>query len=199
MKRVLVAGIVGGFVAFLWMCISWGMLPWHQVGITKFENEEAVASVISENAPESGVYLLPYVALESLQSSIEEDKEVYQEQKKAIHDNPMIFAQINRHGIRDYSPLTYIWNILSLCVCVSFVAYLLTLLKLDTTYFKRFYFCVIFGLSTSIFAQLPGWVWFGASGSYVGIMIIDTVITWALVGLVLASIVKPKFQLKQMM
>ncbi|PCI75407.1 hypothetical protein COB21_05690 [Candidatus Aerophobetes bacterium] len=199
MKRVILGAVLGGIVSFSWMCISWGMLPWHHVGVSSFKNEDQVARVIRENTGKSGVYMLPYVALETLHRNVKEDVSIYKEQKKALKEYPLIFLQLNKNGVKDFSFLSSLASFLTQCVSVGFVAYLLTLLKLESSYLKRFCFCVIYGLSSAIFFQEPSWNWFGSSSAYTAIMIVDATITWALAGFVLAAIVKPRFKLRQML
>src|SRR5579864_3434359 len=58
-QKLFKCALVGGFVLFLWGAISWTVLPWHKMNMMKFDSEDRVASVIEDNAPVSGLYVLP--------------------------------------------------------------------------------------------------------------------------------------------
>jgi hypothetical protein len=196
-KKVILGALAGGVVSFVWMCISWGILPFHHAGVSSFENEERVARVLQENTYNSGVYFLPIVAIKTLGKNIHEDEELIRDQKKAVKKNPVVFMQINKQGIDDASVSTFFVSFLIQCLSIGFVAYLLTLLKLSSSFLTRFYFAVLYGLSASLFFLEPGFSWFGAGFTYTIMMVIEAVINWALVGLTLAAIVKPRFDPKQ--
>ncbi|MEK6698785.1 MAG: hypothetical protein AABZ10_07060 [Nitrospirota bacterium] len=60
MKKHILPSILAGIVLFVWGFISWALLPWHMTVANKFADEAAVSRVLKENAPQSGVYYLPF-------------------------------------------------------------------------------------------------------------------------------------------
>lgn len=60
MKKNLLLSIVAGLVLFVWGFISWAVLPWHMMVANGFADEAAVSQVLKENAPQEGVYYLPF-------------------------------------------------------------------------------------------------------------------------------------------
>lgn len=196
-KKVILGALAGGVVSFVWMCVSWSILPFHHAGVSSFENEERVAKVLQDNTYSSGVYFLPSVAIKTLGKNIRKDKELIRDQKKAVKKNPVVFMQINKQGIGDVSFSTFFVSFLIQCLSIGFVAYLLTFLKLSSGFLTRFYFAVLYGLSASLFFLEPGFSWFGAGANYTIMMVIEAVINWSLIGLTLAAIVKPRFEPKQ--
>src|SRR5687768_14496902 len=59
-NRVLVGGIAGGVVLFFWSFVSWMLLPWHNMTMSRFENESIVLEMLEHQAPREGVYLAPF-------------------------------------------------------------------------------------------------------------------------------------------
>ena len=53
-------------------------------------------------------------------------------------------------------------------------------------------FLRIAGLAASVIADLPNWNWWGYSGAYVAVNLVDYTLTWLLAGLVIAKIVSPR-------
>src|SRR5262245_12672403 len=60
MKRNLLLSLLAGVVLFVWGFVSWVVLPWHMNVAKKFADETAVAQFLKQNAPEGGIYYLPF-------------------------------------------------------------------------------------------------------------------------------------------
>src|SRR3989338_6744072 len=60
--KVLKAGLLGGYILFVWGWFSWIYLPWHPWyagAVQSFTHEESVEAVLTANAPKAGIYVLP--------------------------------------------------------------------------------------------------------------------------------------------
>ena len=53
-------------------------------------------------------------------------------------------------------------------------------------------FLAIAGLAASVIADLPNWNWWGYSGAYVAVNLVDYTFTWLLAGLVIAKFTQPR-------
>lgn len=58
-KRVLIAGIAGGILMFLWGGLWHDQLPTGLAGLRSLPGEQAVVNVLKANVPEPGMYLFP--------------------------------------------------------------------------------------------------------------------------------------------
>src|SRR5437868_4078102 len=58
-KSIWLGGVLGGLAVFVWLTLSWMVLPLHNAALLKFKDEIAVTAVIGAQAPQSGMYLLP--------------------------------------------------------------------------------------------------------------------------------------------
>ena len=59
MKRVVIAGIAGGFVMFIWGFVSHVLLPIGEIGLDKLPNEETTLAAMRNQIDEPGLYFFP--------------------------------------------------------------------------------------------------------------------------------------------
>lgn len=59
MQRILLAGVVGGLVVFLWGAVAHLVLPFGHLGFTAAPGEAAAIAALKEALPEPGLYALP--------------------------------------------------------------------------------------------------------------------------------------------
>lgn len=176
MKRIFLATLAGAVVAFLWGFVSWVLLPWHQMD--EFKNDEAVAKVITENAPEHGLYVLPKHIDDKADS-------------KAITDGPFVYAVV-RPGKLD-AP----WKESSAMMgsfCIQLAGALIIAIAIHriraTRYVSRASVGPAMGLFAGITVALPVWNWFELPDSHTLAQLLDPLIAWTLAGLVIAAIIK---------
>ncbi len=186
-KSLVLGTILGGLMAFIWSSISWELLGWHEKDMLRFQNEDEVSAVIASHSSKDGVYLLP--SMPSGEGMTAEQKK--QAQATAIakmQAGPIMFAAVRRGGFGSYARGLII-QLLSLMAA----AFLLTWLVLQTcglSYAHRVAFLAVVGLAASVIVDLPNWNWWGFSGSYTAVNLIDSTITWLIAGLVIAKVTK---------
>ncbi len=182
--RVTKSFVLGGLVAFIWMMISWMAFSWHCWTMHGFQNESAVAQVIMNNAPKSGVYMLPDFC------GVTGD--LFLQKQQAMKQGPLVFASVSREGFDFTSPWHYIASIVIQLVGALFISWILWHFR-NHTYWKKVWTVVLIALIAGILAFLPAWNWWGFSFGYVLTEIIDLVIAWFLAGLVMAWAMKPDY------
>ena len=187
-KRLVLGAILGGITAFLWSFVSWSLLPWHERTLHSFQNEDEVSVVISSHAATSGNYILP--SGPSQQGLSGEQKKAAEEiRMQKMEKGPLMFAAIRKEGFGSF-PKVLITQLL----CQMFAALLLTWMLLQTvglSYARRVAFLAVAGLVASVIADLPNWNWWGYSGEYVSLNLVDYTVTWLLAGLAVAKVAYP--------
>ena len=173
MKKTLPLSLVAGAVLFVWGFISWAVLPWHESVAYKFSDEAAVAQVLKANAPEQGVYYLPFA---------EEDHKPG-EAAAFVNVLPQGF-DMNMGKLMGIGLLTQIIS--------AFLVLLLLRQTRGLSYMGKVMFVALVGLTIGFVSHAPYWNWFGFSTSYVMVIILDTVIGWTLTGLVIARFSEEK-------
>lgn len=185
-KSLILGGLSGGLVLFVWGSISWMVLPWHAITLEKFTDEIAVAQVLTANAHQPGVYILPNAHKqdptlpEPLRKAAEEDA------MNRARLGPFMFASIAPHGWGSMGTAMLI----GLCTQIV-AAFLATWLLLNTkglNYLARVRFLVMLALAVAVLAHVPYWNWWSFSASFTLVMFADTLIGWVLAGFVIAKL-----------
>ncbi|MFZ0565304.1 MAG: hypothetical protein WAM28_03880 [Chlamydiales bacterium] len=181
MGRALTKGaLLGGIILFIWMMISWMVLPWHCTVMRTFKNEEIVAQTILDNTESDGVYILP---------NLYEKKITDEERTALMKKGPVMFASVQRYGFDVDSIAPYV----SALIIQIIGAFLVTFLLLQTSglgYLRKVLFITVIGLTLGVLGELPKWNWWGFSIGYVGVEMLDFLIGWFLAGLVIALFVR---------
>ena len=187
-KRLILGAILGGITAFLWSFVSWSVLPWHERTLHSFQNEDEVSAVISSHAAISGNYILP-TGPSQQGLSAEQKKAAEEIRTQKMQKGPLMFAAIRKEGFGSF-PKVLVTQLL----CQTFAALLLTWMLLQTgglSYARRVAFIAVAGLVASVIADLPNWNWWGYSGEYVSVNLVDYTVTWLLAGLAIAKVAYP--------
>jgi hypothetical protein len=189
MKSLLLGTILGGLTAFIWSSISWAVLTWHEKPVLVFQNEDEVAAIIASHSTQSGIYILPGAG--STEGMSADQKKTAETARMAkMQNGPLVFAAIRRDGFPSYTRGLTI-QLLSIFAA----AFLLTWMLLQTSglsYAGRVGFLAVAGLAASVIVDLPNWNWWGFSGTYTLVNLVDFTVTWMLAGFVIAKVAKPR-------
>lgn len=170
MKRNLLLSVVAGVVLFVWGFISWAVLPWHNMVANKFTNEASVAQALKENAPQQGVYILPF------------------SEKDHGPNQVGAFANVLPQGTDMNMGKQMAAGIITQIIGAFLVLMLLGQAR-GLTYWGKVGFVALVGLIIGFVSHAPYWNWFGFPAPYVLVTILDTAIGWTLAGLAVARFV----------
>ncbi|MEM7174650.1 MAG: hypothetical protein AAF443_01805 [Chlamydiota bacterium] len=190
MAKIIGGGFIGAVIAFIWMWVSWTVLPWHDWAFQSFEHEDFIGWVIKENTAKDGVYTIPGMDVKG--KTKKEREESIEKQRKMLREGPFIYLHVNKEGMNPMSPRRYIVSFLTQFVGAAIASFLLLQCKETSRYGKRFAVVLLFGVGVAVLAVVPRWNWFATGSDYALVMIADYVATWFLVALALAGLVKPK-------
>jgi hypothetical protein len=189
LKSLVFGTVAGGLVAFFWSWVSWGVLPWHETPLLKFQNEAEVTAVIASHTTASGMYLLPgKTPTEGMTSEQKKGAEAADAEK--MQNQPILLAAIRRNGFGSIAH-----GLIIQLLCQMAAAFLLTWLLLQTSglnYARRVIFLAVAGLTASVIVDLPNWNWWGFSSAYTLVNLADFTLTWLLAGLAIAKVAKPQ-------
>jgi hypothetical protein len=187
-KSLLLGAILGGLTAFIWSSISWEVLGWHEKPMLAFQNEDEVSAVIASHATQSGIYLLPGAPVAGL--TAEQKKAAQATQIAKMQKGPIVFAAVRTGGFGSYAQGLII-QLLSLMAAAALLTWLL-LQTSGLSYARRVVFLAVVGLSASVIVDLPNWNWWGFSGSYTVVNLVDFTLMWMFAGFVIATVAKPR-------
>jgi hypothetical protein len=188
-KKLLLCTIVGAIALVVWSFISHVAIPWYNVVINSFENQDAVGRTIESSAPESGVYFYPWIE-EKPGMTKEERAAVMEEQEKKAAEGPVLFVAVNREGIASWTP-----NLIVSFVINLVTAFLVSLLLITTgfsSFWKRVCISTWIGLIVVVVSDLQYWNWYSFSCGYTLVIAVDTLIAFFLMGLAIAKFATPR-------
>ncbi len=185
-KKILLSGIVGGIVMFIWSSIIHVASPLGEAGIKAIPNEEAVLAAMRDNIKESSAYLFP-----GFGESHNMTKEQQGEFNKKWEHGPAGFLVYHPNGLPAMSPKLLLTELLADILTTLIAAFLLShALSGLTSLGSRVLFVGLLGLIPFFAISLSYWNWYGFPTSLTLADLIDQVGGFVSAGLVLAAIIK---------
>lgn len=192
MGRVIFGGIIGAIIAFVWNFCSWVVLPWHQWTFQSFKNPTFVGWVIKENIKKDGVYIISHPD-EGGKGVHSRGMTAKPKKESPLEQGPFVYAQIKRQGSSEdiSNPKQYIISFLTQFLGAALISFLLIRMT-QSSYGERLLFVSVIGLIVGVLGQVPSWNWFWGDHIFLLVNVADLLITWFLVGIILAAVARPK-------
>ncbi|MBT6842437.1 MAG: hypothetical protein HOA17_01400 [Candidatus Melainabacteria bacterium] len=171
-KCIYRTAMLTGLAVFVWGMISWMVLPWHNMTVKSFTNEQTVQLSLLQNidSKEPAIYSLPAM-------SSEKNKE---------QTGPYAFIALSPMGLK-FSPMMMLKGLATQILLALLIVGLLMKTS-GLNYWGKVKFVTVIGLVTAIVASVPNMNWWGFGLEYSLVMIVDQVIAWFIGGLVLAKL-----------
>ncbi len=191
MKRIVLGGIAGGVVLFVWGAVAWMVLPLHTPTLKTFPNEDAVRTVLRETVKEPGFYYFPgYPYGQSM--SKEEEAAAMRAFEQKHRAGPLGIMVYRSQGAEPMETGAFVTGFILQVAVALVAAWLLSLAAGNlTSYGARVQFVTVLGAFAALAVDLQYWNWLSFPTDYTIGMVADHVIGWFLAGLALAAIVKP--------
>lgn len=208
MKKILLAGLLGGVVLFIWGAISWMALPWHNTTMHELPNGATVAKALGGESMTSGIYMYPGHeaddAMAETEQAMQESEGMVASKDPGMLDtdtesqagtmgNPYIFMLYVAEGFDPANPAPFIGGFILNLITATLVAYLLSMVVSRFAQFsKRVMFVGLMGVFAALVSHISLWNWMLFPTDYSLVMAADLIIAWALAGLVIAWQIKPE-------
>ncbi len=189
MKRILLAGILGGLTLFVWMYVAHDLLGLGEMGVGEIPNEAVVLSAMQGAIPEAGFYIFPGFGLGPKPTS---------EQRKAAMPQYMKKYEQSPHGILVYHPAScpfpfgaalgreFALNVLQALLA----AWLVAGAAGGRGYSVRVGLVTIAGTLAAISTNVEYWNWYALPGNYIAGYMTTQIVGFVLAGFVIAAFVK---------
>jgi hypothetical protein len=187
MKRILLAGILGGIVMFVWNWVGHDLLPLGHAGIHEIPNEAAVLDAMKANIGENhGVYLFPGLGYGDNPTS-EQKSEGMKQISGKLANNPSGFLVYHPPGRQfAFGRLLGVEFATDLLESIL-VVFLLGQARIDS-FVGRVGFVLVAGILAAVATNVPYWNWYGFPKHYVvGYMTIQ-IVGFICVGIVAALV-----------
>ena len=191
MKQVLIGGLVGGVVFFVYLFISWMVLPFHTMTFSDIEDTKPLAESLQALNLETGLYTVPGM------SEWEANEEEFLARHEAGPVVPLLIYRAER--VPPMSVMMYIKGLILTLLAAFFVAWIMKLaLPNLNSYLHRVLIATAFGIFAAAVGPLSMGNWMTFPAGYVWAEVFDQVIGWTLVGLAMAPFIKePATQAEQ--
>jgi hypothetical protein len=188
--RILLAGILGGVVMFIWSFIAHDLLPIGELGIKIMPNEDAVTSALQANLGDTpGFYMFPSGGL---------TPDATREQKHAAM--PKIVEQMasGAAGVLIYNPKRVfnfpkrlVIEFVTEVVLTILAAFLLAQTSI-TGFACRIGFFLVVGILAAIATNVPYWNWYGFPKVYTFGLMLTEIVAFFLAGIVAALVLEKR-------
>lgn len=176
LKSLVLGGVLGGALVFIWGAVSWMVLPWHDATLNRFTNEDVVSVTLDAYAPDTGVYMLA-------PGMDEEGKPIAD-----VEPGRVVFAAIQK-PMPSMNP-AMLKGLVSSILAAILVTWLVLKAGLPG-YGQRVLCVVIFAAAASLAGIVPNWIWWGFGADYTLVSVADMLISWGLAGLAIAWVARP--------
>lgn len=183
-KSLLLGSLLGGLAVFVWGTISWMVIPWHMPTLKSFSDQQAVTAALQQNAPATGVYLLPNHAPSG--ASAEEQQRQDAQMERQWAQGPRAFVAYVQTGNESMLPQMlkgFAFNILA-----ALVLTLLILRSGVTGFTAKLVFMTFIAIFAALVTYVPMWNWWGFAGDYTWVSIADLIVGWIIGGAVIAKV-----------
>lgn len=181
-KDVLIAGLLGSVVMIVWLTVTNAVIPLKSGMIHKIPpNQLEIFEVLKENIKETGTYSCPYLSPQ-------------EEGRLPDYRNQPVYS-ITYSGITHGDPAPVpVWLPVLIGLVVPFLAaWMLSVTsgKILARYSRRVLFVALIGLIVSLYDDVLQMSFGPQLPDYLLFLAVNNVITWILVGAVIAARIKP--------
>lgn len=186
MKQIIIAGVVGGIILFIWGFFANVILPLHRSSLYNIPNEGAVIELMRSTMSTPGVYIFPGMPKDKQQSSMDAYTQQYQQ-------GPIGLIVYRPSGADPTMGSQMIPGMIIFIISSLFAAWFLSRsTAVASSYFTRVIYCGMLGVFVSFFVYISSWNWFFYPLDYTTANVADSIIGWLLAGLGIGAIVKVK-------
>lgn len=178
-KNILIAGLLGGLVIFVWLVLSRGPIPLSGDIPQPIPNDKELHTTLTETIPEPGLYYLP--------GGSEENQALYDD-----YGNEPLFMITNTGRTPNAFMGQFLFELLGIFIAPMIAAWMLSMTseKILSTYSRRVLFVTVLGLFLALYGDIGS----EKPVSFTLLSSIGSLVTWALAGLVIAWRIKPREQ-----
>jgi hypothetical protein len=181
--RILLAGILGGIVMFIWTSIAHMVLPLGEAGINEIPNESAVLSAMqSSMGDNTGLYIFPGLGV-GKNATREEKNEAMKQMQQRIAANPSGILMYHPPGRQFAFGKSLAVEFGTEVLQAILVIWLLAQTGIGS-FAGRVGFVLIAGILASITTNLSYWNWYGFPGIYTASYIMIQIVGFVLVGVI---------------
>jgi len=190
--RIVLGGIIGGIVLFMWGAIAWMALPLYSAQFKVLPNEDVVRAALREGVTEPGLFAVPGFDYSKQRQQSDHEAQLNAWSQKH-REGPLAVVIARPQGEEPMAAVVFLRGFALQVLVAVIAAWLLSRAGASlTSYGTRVQFVTVLGFLASLVIDGAYWNWFYFPTSYTVTALADHTIGWLLAGLAMAAIVKPK-------
>jgi len=186
--KILLAGILGGIVMFIWTSIAHMLLPLGEAGISEIPNEQSVLAAMQTNIGEkSGLYFFPTPGVGPSATRQEKNEAMKQEVAKMASgpSGLLIYNYARPFAFGKSLTVEFATELIESILVVFLLAQ-----TLIGSFGGRVGFVFVAGILAAITTNVPYWNWYGFPCVYTASYMSIQIIGFFLVGIVAALVLR---------
>ncbi len=184
MKKILLAGVVGGLLMFVWSAVAWRAIPLHTSTIQSMAREDSVIAAMKTGMDRTSVYMFPARPASGDQAALDAWMKKY-------NQGPIGMVVYSPSGTSEMMAGEMGIGLLDSILTALLAAWLLSRsTAAKSGYFGRVMFCGVLGLFICLAVHVPNWNWMMYPVDYTTGWIADSLIGWVIGGIGIAGFVK---------
>jgi hypothetical protein len=181
MSKILVGGIAGGVVLFLWGAFSHMVLPLGEVGVRTIPDEPALMEAMRMSMSEGGFYLFPG---EGARGS-EDERAAWTARHRQGPTGVIVYHPTGKEPMPPSMLLTELVSDILAALIAAFVVS-----RLAGARWFRLQVVILLGLLAWLAVDVPYWNWYRFPADFTLAALVDAIVAWTLVGFVVTWFVK---------
>ena len=189
MKRIVIAGILGGVAMFVWMFVAHVVLPLGEVGISEMSNDQPVlAAMQGQIGSGSGLYLFPAMGLGPNATRAQKNAAMKDYEQK-LASTPSGLLLYHPPGNKGITPARLATEFLFEVVESLLLVFLIAKARIST-FGARLGFATAAGLLAAIPTNASYWNWYGFPANYTQAYMFIQLVGFIFVGLIAGWMLK---------
>jgi hypothetical protein len=186
MVRIVLAGVLGGAVAFVCGAIEHMVFQWQGRTFKQLPNDAALMEFLKKEVPDAGIYAFPDA------TGADKDEKAYAALNERYKKGPNGILLIGPTGEDMMGPKQLGLEALSVILVALIAAWILTLLAPGTDYLQRVTVVLAIGVAGWLAISVSHGIWYRFPDAYVRDEFLCAIFEWGVAGLVIAAIAKPQ-------
>ena len=187
MKRVLLAGVLGGIAMFLWSGIAHMATSLGTVGVSDIPNEQSVLSAMqAQLGGASGLYIYPGMGL-GAGATWEQQQAAMRQYDQKLAANPSGLLIYHPPGAKALTGAQLGTEFVTELIEALFLAFLLAHASLRG-FGAKLGFVIVAGLMAVITTNIPYWNWYGFPMAYTANYMMTQIVGYIVAGLVAIAV-----------
>jgi len=189
--KILLAGVIGGIVMFIWTSIAHMALPLGEAGINEIPNESAVLGAMQSSiSDKTGLYIFPGLGV-GKNATREEKSEAMKQMQQKMAANPSGILMYHPPGRPFAFGKSLAVEFSTEVLQAILVIWLLAQTRIGS-FGGRVGFVLIAGILAAITTNVSYWNWYGFPGVYIASYILIEIVGFFLVGIVAALLLRKR-------